>query len=389
MEPHQPHNTRKRIIGIATGAIAVASVSLNCLFVAPYLDNYWEKDNTPCFQANSDDSEVIGAVLKTSMAQSKPKMDISEFRGLPHDIKSLFSTPRLSEIQNNYYSAYRLAGISQYALVFHDEDTVAYTIKAANKFTDTYGMVRYKLDQVDQAPIGILFLNAYKLSGDTRFLKAAQHIFVFLKGKRANGNYIPYRSPYIFYTDALGMYVPFLMEYHAVTGDAEAYAIAKANVEIFNEGGIDRDTALPCHGFLMKEKHKVGSANWGRGIGWYLLAVAYFPEMNTPLLAASVEKLSYTQFPGSSPFFDSSTALMFELYKQCTQKERKLTLDFIKPYVRQNGHVTNCSGDTYGLNDYSHSFGDSELCNGLLLLLWSKYNEGKEVAPSMGQSTGP
>ena len=335
---------------------------------------HWNADNTPCFQTTCDDSKVIEAVLEASMSRGKPKMAMSEFRGLPRDIESLFTKPRVSKIENNYYTAYKMAGVSQYAQATRDEKAVDYTIETANRLTDSSGLLRYKLEVVDQAPIGILLLNAYKLSCEPRFLVAAQHVYAFLKGKRLSGNYIPYRSSNLFLTDALGMYVPFLMEYHAVTGDEEAYGIAKANMDIFNEGGVDRDTALPCHAFLVSERVKVGGANWGRGIGWYLLAVAYFPETNTSLLASSVEKLSYTQFPGSSDRFDSSTALMFEIYKQSTQVGRKLRLDFIKPYVRQNGNVTNCSGDTYGVNDYSHSFGDSELCNGLLLLLWSKYN---------------
>lgn len=84
--------------------------------------------------------------------------------------------------------------------------------------------------------------------------------------------------------------------------------------------------------------------------------------------------MNYTQFPNSNNKFDSSTALMFEIYKQAKNPNRPLSLSFIKPHILKTGFVDDCSGDTYNLNDYSHSFGESELCNGLLLMLASKFS---------------
>lgn len=82
--------------------------------------------------------------------------------------------------------------------------------------------------------------------------------------------------------------------------------------------------------------------------------------------------MNYTQFPNSNNKFDSSTALMFEIYKQAKNPNRPLSLLFIKPHILKMGFVDDCSEDTYNLNDYSLSFG--ELCNGLLLMLASKFS---------------
>ena len=68
---------------------------------------------------------------------------------------------------------------------------------------------------------------------------------------------------------------------------------------------------------------------------------------------------------------------MFEIYEQSKDQSRKLSLDFIKPHILTNGFVDDCSGDTYGLNSYSHTFGESELCNGFLLMLVSKFDNSQ------------
>lgn len=131
--------------------------------------------------------------------------------------------------------------------------------------------------------------------------------------------------------------------------------------------------AIITHGYNKETHIKVGSANWGRGIGWYLLAAAYMPHLDDPLLDKSIELLNYSQFPLSSKQFDSSTALMIEIYKQSRIPNVQRPLDFIKPHITQEGLVMKCSGDTYDLNNYSHFFGPAELTNGLFLILISHF----------------
>lgn len=173
--------------------------------------------------------------------------------------------------------------------------------------------------------------------------------------------------------DVLGMCIPFLMEYYNVTHDSTALVTVNENMERFHRYAVNPRTGLPAHGYNLRTGIPVGSANWGRGIGWYLLASAFCPQIEDNILDNTLFKLDYTQFPGSSSNYDSSYSIMCEIYKQSKNKKRKLSLQFIKSHILKNGMVDDCSGDTYGLNNYSHTFGESELCNGLLLILASNF----------------
>lgn len=50
---------------------------------------------------------------------------------------------------------------------------------------------------------------------------------------------------------------------------------------------------------------------------------------------------------------------------------RKETLNSMKNYIAVDGAILQTSGDTYSFNNYSKSFGNSELSQGMLLLILS------------------
>lgn len=343
------------------------------LFLAPYIKGHFSKDESAYFDKNASDKDVIDAVLKASLSVEESQMIQQEYRGLKDDLRSLFIPERNSENYNNYYMAYNLAGLSQYALKYKDDNIVSRLREKADKWITPEGNLTYELKRIDQCPIGILYINLYKLTKEAKYKKIADSIYKYLKDHRMNGNLIPYNNSVNNLSDAVGMYVPFLIEYNSLTGDTLARRIAIDNIELYKRDGCDAITHLPFHGYNIESGVKLGASNWGRGMGWFLLAVAYCTETNDSILQKSVSELPYTQFPLSNDHFDSSTALLFEIYKQATEPTREFTLDFIRTHIHTNGFVGDCSGDTYAPNDYSHSFGNNELCNGLLLLLCSKF----------------
>src|SRR5690606_38856002 len=86
--------------------------------------------------------------------------------------------------------------------------------------------------------------------------------------------------------------------------------------------GVDQVTSIPSHGVSLSHLTKVGSANWGRGIGWYLLGLSalqgalkdYEDELfacYTSLSSLKLENNLYSQYPGSSDYFDASTSALF------------------------------------------------------------------------------
>lgn len=361
------------------------SLTLNVIFLLPYNRDIFTKICERFFpveywtEKSSDRDVIISITNYAFKSNCEGKIIMDEHHGLIEDVKKFFrGKERQSHIKNNFFSSYYYAGLSYYALYYKNSEMTSFLIDIADNIIDKNTMnINYDIYVVDQYSIGIFFINLYKLTGDILYRQISNGLYEDLLKRRDSEDLIVYleNSP-LHYEDELGMYVPFLMEYFEMSNDSTALNIVNKNISTYMEYGIDRDTHLPYHGYCKESKIKLGSANWGRGIGWYLLALAYCPQFNDKLLDDNIENLPYTQFPLTSSNFDSSTALMFEIYKQSKSPQRKVDLSFIKPHIRKDGIVDHFSGDTYAFNDYSHMFGCSELGNGFLLMLITKFNNG-------------
>lgn len=361
-------------------AVSIVSILFNIVVILPYIKPYYIKLErkyfpTEHFSIKAADKEVLDKVCEATLHLKGVKMSMYENRGLPEDIKAFFRKERNTTAKNNFFTSYSLAGISYYAMSTKDSVTMDILRKKSKSFLNANGnKLNYPIKKIDQAPIGIFLLNLYHWYKSDAYLQAANSLFNTIAGMREPDGKIMYTPGLEFnFADAVGMYVPFLMEYFRATEDSLALEIVDYNMELYYDKGVNHESGIPFHGYNIKNGMPVGSANWGRGIGWYLLAAAFCPKIDDPALKKTLSRIEYTQFPGSSDHFDSSTALMFEIYKQSKNPKRKLSLEFIKPHVLKTGFVDDCSGDTYYLNSYSHTFGESELCNGLLLMLASRF----------------
>ena len=381
-----PRNrTGKSLFHKALLAIAIISILFNVLAILPYVQPYYTKFQRKYFPKEhfsnqTPDKEVLDRVCKVTVELRSVKMSMNEPKGLPEDVKSLFRQKRNTAATNNFFTSYAMVGISYYAMEQRDSATMNELRQKADAFIDSKNYtLNYPVIKIDQAPIGLLLLNLHKWYKDEQYMKVAQNLYSTVKDMKDKKGRILYAGieANVDLVDALGMYVPFFMEYFRATNDSSALKIVNDNMERYQRYAVNPLTGIPAHGYNLSNGVPVGSANWGRGIGWYLLAAAFCPQMKDATLDRTLAKLDYTQFPGNSESFDSSTALMFEIYKQSKNKSRKLSLRFIKSHVLTDGFVDDCSGDTYWLNSYSHTFGESELCNGLLLMLASKFDNSQ------------
>ena len=118
----------------------------------------------------------------------------------------------------------------------------------------------------------------------------------------------------------------------------------------------------------------LGSSNWGRGLGWYLLAKAYLGDKNDSINSL-LSSITYVQFPFQGySIVDSSVALLCELYKVLISPDYVPNFSQLHSFIRQDGLIDFCTGDTCGFNDYASYYGLGGLANGLYLLLLSKSN---------------
>lgn len=128
--------------------------------------------------------------------------------------------------------------------------------------------LNYQIVKTDQAPIGILLLNLYHWYDDSLYLCDANSLFKTITSMREPDGKIMYAAGADYnFVDAVGMYVPFLMEYFYTTQDSLAYKIADYNMRLYYDKGVNHESGIPFHGYNIKNGMHLGSANWGRCIG--------------------------------------------------------------------------------------------------------------------------
>lgn len=352
------------------GSVLSISLIINCFFA--YYDRQGIYNIVIRIFTNPNSTEEYWGENDSDSAFFKSIL----FKSMKMTEKEKFDSKK-SGIQFDWSESYNLVGLSYYALYSGDNRTRNYVVSFADSLIvpNPYRL-SYKIEDITQFPIGIFFINAYKLSKDKKYEIIVNSIYSSLISMQDSDGLIQFRfkgQDYCF-VDALGMYIPFLMEYYTLTGNEEARRVAIRNIEIYREFGCDKDTGLPAHGYDKETGIKMGSQNWGRGIGWYLLALAFCPDYCDPILSKYVDILPYTQFPCvRGAHFDTSTALMFEIYKQSRNINRTPMLSSIKIRTTKGGLIDSCSGDTKGFNRYSEEFMKSEFCNGFMLMLVSKF----------------
>ena len=360
-------------------ATLILSITINVICIMPYAGDYFSRLKNYIypplyFDEQTLDSEVVNLVIDASMKMDGSHFNISQpKRGLAHDIKQFISFESSTERTNNFSKSFLYAGLSEWAYKKKDTKVLEYLERQVADFSDV-GKLNYMLEEVDQVPIGLCYINLYKITKNKDYLDCANSIYNWLLTRREKDTNIIYykKDNPNQYVDGLGMYVPFLVEYSKLTGDTFAHSIAYENMLEFYKYGVDKETGIPSHGYNLKTGIKVGSLNWGRGIGWYLLAASYLPDFTEVNMKQKLHLISNTQFPQTSRNFDSSVALLFEIYMQ-SQGLHSKSIDFIKPYILQSGFVTECSGDTYNFNNYSNNFSSAELTNGFFLMLVAQY----------------
>ena len=367
--------------------LVIISAIYLVISLVPYREDIFEHINgrwgrITYFTKDTPDSLVEEAVLKYAYGTHRRKMILSEHKGLIPDVKSLFHKKNGLSPTNNYYDAYYLVGLSYLGIKKKDPSLTSLLISKGQKFIDIDNReINYEILLIDQIPIGIYYINLYKLTADSLYFDVTRKIYKKLCSMLDSQGLFSYRNG-THYSDELGMCIPFLSEYHTITKDISVQEIIKKNVNYFREHGTDKNSGLPFHGFTKDSCIKIGSANWGRGIGWYALAMSFCQTdiFNDPAFDLTIQSIPYTQFPWSSSHFDSSTALMIEMYKLSRSFDGKasVSLDFIKEKIRTTGEVDFFSGDTYYFNDYSHKFGRSELGNGLLMMLIGRFGKDDE-----------
>lgn len=294
--------------------------------------------------------------------------------------------------QYNYPRAFLLLGIITYIRKNGKQEDLINFKKVFDDYLKENGEPKFIINRIDQSPFGLVALHLYDVFNDEKYLKFSDNIFHYIENNiDPVTSIIDYRPKMnVVLNDMIGLTIPFLLEYANIRNNKVAQKIAAKQLDYYNKFGVDAMTQIPSHGIDKKTKAKIGSANWGRGIGWYFIGLSsyareneyyleYYKKLKYNMLQLQNKENLWSQFPGSSDVFDASSTLMIIYSILLNNKNfinKSQLLLSIKNYLTNDGIILQTSGDTYGLNEYSKIFGKSELSQGLLLLILSEL-EGK------------
>lgn len=379
----------KVIITILSFVFILSYGLLIQFYVIPVLKKITKKINQSLFHKESNYSELELIEQSIKMASDKKvHMPMENSTDLLTNLRSLLHKHNK---QNNLYffpKAYLIAGLTDYGIIRGDKNLMTRISKIYEFYFLDNGSAKFNFDKVDQIPFGIAAINLYKFFKLQKYRDIADFIYKkVVEWVDTSTQIIPYRTDSkLYFVDTLGMVCPFLVRYSISFNNSQAQDIAYNQILFFIEKGIDSSSSLPYHVVHKEYKIKLGPSNWGRGIGWYLLALAefnkYFDDQQVSaelqksfktLRKFELEDGLWSQFPGTSLTFDASVSTMI-LYSMILNKNYKEDIlhkiHSLKRHV-QDGILRNSSGDTINVNKYSTIFGNSELSQGILLSILS------------------
>ncbi len=185
------------------------------------------------------------------------------------------------------------------------------------------------------------------------------------------------------FVDTLGMVLPFL---HACGWDD----LAKRQMEEYDKAILNG--VFPAHAFNLETNLPMGVFDWGRGIGWYILALIETADMegqNERIMKLAKALLPHQKVDGGFGCFvfnpqsrmEASATVLIGLLFLCAYEQSKdatfldaarKTEKALMKATRRNGAVDYCQGDTYGIGYYSQIFSVMPFVQGLALRLSKK-----------------
>lgn len=267
-------------------------------------------------------------------------------------------------------------------------------------YFDEEGNLKFDFNKVDQCLFGLVLIKLYKKDKKDKYKKALEIIEKkVVKFIKEENDLILYRKEKdVYFVDTLGMVVPFLYLYGETFKRNDLIILADKQLSFYLENGLDNYSNLPFHAIDLSNNIHLGSVNWSRGLGWFLIGLShgikYSNKDTNPLYNTYVEKFNsikqkledlkndkgvWPQFLGDNNDnkIDSSSTVMFlysyNLVNPTVTKEEIYKL--LYSVTNSEGFIDSSSGDTIYINRYAYKKGKSEFTQGILLSLLSLTKE--------------
>ncbi len=342
-------------------------------------------------------------VLKYGLTLAKyetPKMSLTDNTYFPIVFVRSISLKinNSNRLKNSFPRAFLLNGIFDYALSINDKKSLNNVENKVLKFSTDILKDSNEFNFTDQVSMGMVALKLYKYSNNVIYKNLCDKVIAYLLNSNdVKYNIVLYRKNKDFhYVDVLGMVCPFLLMCAEEFERPDLIDFSNKQLEYYIKNGLT-SSHLPFHSIDLKNNMPMGSANWGRGLGWYMLALSatlkyttsennnrysYFKnEMD--VLVSNLKNFQHDyywgQFLGVSKkcHIDTSVSCMvtYSMLLSGYECDLKDFYQFLKPLTKENGAIDYTSGDTEDINLYSREYGESELTQGLLLSIFKIENE--------------
>ncbi|MEL0456397.1 glycoside hydrolase family 88 protein [Flavobacteriaceae bacterium SZ-1-7] len=335
-------------------------------------------------------------VLKSALSYSHhetPKMSLADNTFFPVVLIREISLRlrKNNRLKNSFPRGYLLNGIFDYAQATNNKKTIVYIEKTVNRFVENIdnGELKY----IDQACMGMVLIKLYEYTKNEKYRSACDNIAHWLlKNIDSKYNVILYRPNVNYqYVDTLGMICPFLLAYATAFNKNEFIDLSNKQIIFYINHGLNKN-GMPYHAIDLNNFFPMGSSNWGRGLGWYMLALTatlkYTDTENNSMygyfknefdkIAPHLKNLKKDQFWGqfigvSKNWHNDTSVSCMLFYSLSLLKEENCFEEFykfLKPLTTKKGQVDYTSGDTEDINIYSREYGKSELTQGLILSIF-------------------
>ncbi len=255
-------------------------------------------------------------------------------------------------------------------------------------------------DQVRNIDYAVLAYSIMKFPQyDDTFYRAMEKVVNIILDHIGEDGTILYRKSIPTYrlVDTLGMVCAFLVRFGELYNRPELVNLAIKQIEEYVKYGIHSNLYIPAHGYHVEHKIPLGIYGWGRGVGWYALALLdtynelqdkhpakEFIKEQIVLLASTIVKLQREDGGWGHSLLlkdnihDSSATAVCTYFLGSAICKKIISYEVYNKYVergihklqastRKNGIVDFSQGDTKGIGIYSFVFRELPFTQGITL----------------------
>lgn len=225
---------------------------------------------------------------------------------------------------------------------------------------------------------------------------AMEEMVTCIEANQCGDNLISYsggKSAKRRYVDTLGFICPFLGLYGKVFHKPEYIDMAVSQISLFREKGVFQ--GLPVHCYNAENGMPIGIHGWGRGTGWYVLALTelypciekreqkdllegWMRETAEAVLSLALKQGGFSSIlAAEAPYDSSATAMLGYFLARCGksfQEKRYIeaAVECERRLMRATkiyGAVDGCQGDTIDIGIFSERYAEMPFAQGMTLCL--------------------